>query len=136
MRTIEINNTPSLFIRAIWFILVGWWLSGIWAVVAWLVSVTIIGLPIGVIMLNALPQVSTLQARRSEALIDPNGVVQVRTTTQYPLLVRALYFALIGWWLSAVWLVLAWACGNSIIGLPISFWMLDRTPAILILTRN
>lgn len=136
MRSVEINNTPHLLLRIIWFVFVGWWLSGVWSAVAWILSVTIIGLPFGIIMLNALPQVTTLQARRSEAIIDPNGVVQVRNTAQYPLLIRAVYFVFVGWWLSAIWLMLAWVCGSSIIGLPVSFWMIDRAPAILILTRN
>jgi hypothetical protein len=38
----------------------GWWLSLIWAGVAWLLCATIIGLPFGVLMLNALPAVTTL----------------------------------------------------------------------------
>jgi uncharacterized membrane protein YccF (DUF307 family) len=43
---------------------------------------------------------------------------------------------LVGWWLSAVWLLAAWAMGSTIIGLAISFWMVDRVPAILVLTQN
>ncbi len=136
MRTIEIEQSPNLFIRAIYFIFVGWWLSGVWATIAWFLSITIIGLPIGIVMLNALPQVSTLRARGSQTTIDTSGVVSVRTTKQYPILIRAVYFVLIGWWLSALWLAGAWALGTSIIGLPFSFWMIDRTPAVLILTQN
>jgi hypothetical protein len=43
---------------------------------------------------------------------------------------------LVGWWLSALWLIAAWAMGSTIIGLAISFWMVDRVPAILVLTQN
>lgn len=136
MRTVEIEQSPNLLIRAIYFVFVGWWLSGVWATIAWVLSVTIIGLPIGIVMLNALPQVSTLRARGTQATVDPSGVVAVRTTQQYPVLIRAIYFVLVGWWLSALWLAAAWALGTSIIGLPISFWMIDRTPAVLILTQN
>ncbi len=48
-------------IRAFYFILIGWWLSLIWSAVAWLLCITIIGLPFGVLMLHGLPAVTTLQ---------------------------------------------------------------------------
>ncbi|MGQ9925230.1 MAG: hypothetical protein ACUVS4_00015 [Chloroflexaceae bacterium] len=42
------------------------------------------------------------------------------------------------WWLSAVWLSIAWAFSTVIIGLglPISFWMFDQVPAIITLART
>jgi hypothetical protein len=43
---------------------------------------------------------------------------------------------LVGSWLSAIWLAIAWACSTTIIGLPISFWMIDRAPKVMLLTRN
>ncbi|MFN3373929.1 MAG: hypothetical protein ACK44M_10220 [Chloroflexus sp.] len=56
---------------------------------------------------------------------------------QLPLLIRALYFGLIGWWLSAIWLSVAWGIMAVSGGLafPIAFWMFDRTPMVLSLTR-
>jgi uncharacterized membrane protein YccF (DUF307 family) len=50
----------SLWLRAIWFVLVGWWAALIWMIVAYLISLTIIGIPIGIMMLNRLPEVFTL----------------------------------------------------------------------------
>lgn len=50
----------SLWIRAIWFVLIGWWAAGMWVFVAYLISLTIIGIPVGIIMLNRLPEVFTL----------------------------------------------------------------------------
>jgi len=41
-------------------VLIGWWFSLIWSLVGWLLCVTIIGLPLGVLMLNRLPNVTTL----------------------------------------------------------------------------
>jgi uncharacterized membrane protein YccF (DUF307 family) len=49
-----------LWLRAIWFVLVGWWAALIWMIVAYLISLTIIGIPIGIMMLNRLPEVYTL----------------------------------------------------------------------------
>jgi uncharacterized membrane protein YccF (DUF307 family) len=50
----------SLVIRAVYFVFVGWWASLIWANVAVLASLTIIGLPVAIWMLNRLPYVTSL----------------------------------------------------------------------------
>ena len=51
------------------------------------------------------------------------------------LLVRAIYFVLVGWWLSAIWIAVAWALHASIVGMLVGFWMFDRVPAIVTLAR-
>jgi uncharacterized membrane protein YccF (DUF307 family) len=116
-------------------VLVGWWLSGIWAVVAWLLSVTIIGLPFGLYMLNRLPQVVTLRPNQSTLMLTESGRVVEVPVRQRPFLLRAIYFVLVGWWLSAIWLIIAWALHVSIIGMVIGFWMFNRTAAIVTLAR-
>ena len=50
----------SLVVRAFYFVLVGWWLSLLWAGAASVLSVTIIGLPIAIWMLDRLPYVTSL----------------------------------------------------------------------------
>jgi uncharacterized membrane protein YccF (DUF307 family) len=129
------SRGPGLLVRALYFILFGWWLSGIWAVVAWVLCITIIGLPFGLYMLNRLPQVVTLKPRRSDLVVTTTGRVVERAVAQVPFLLRAVYFVLIGWWLSAIWLVIAWALHVTIIGMVIGFWMFDRVPAIVSLAR-
>ena len=59
----KIVQTPqhSFIIRAIYFVLIGWWFSFIWAGIGWALSATILGLPFGALMLNSLPAVTTLQ---------------------------------------------------------------------------
>jgi uncharacterized membrane protein YccF (DUF307 family) len=57
------TNQPAFIIRALYFVLFGWWFSLIWAAVAWLLCATIIGLPLGVVMLNGLPAVTTLSSQ-------------------------------------------------------------------------
>jgi uncharacterized membrane protein YccF (DUF307 family) len=129
------NSGPGLLIRALYFILFGLWFSGIWAAVAWVLCVTIIGLPFGLWMLNRLPQVSTLQPSRSDLVITNNGRVVEVGRRQQPFLLRALYFLLVGWWFSAIWIIVAWALCASIIGLVIGFWMLNRTAAVVSLAQ-
>src|SRR5215216_5524798 len=96
------RNGPGLLVRALYFILVGWWFSGIWAAFAWILCITIIGLPLGLYMLNRLPQVVTLKPASRDLVVTASGrVVDVRVR-QRPFLLRAIYFVLIGWWLSAI----------------------------------
>jgi uncharacterized membrane protein YccF (DUF307 family) len=48
-------------VRGLYFVVIGWWFSLLWAGSGWLLCASIIGLPLGVLMLNALPAVTTLQ---------------------------------------------------------------------------
>jgi uncharacterized membrane protein YccF (DUF307 family) len=50
----------SLPVRAIYFVVVGWWASFIWANLAAALAVTIIGLPVAFWMFNRLPFVTSL----------------------------------------------------------------------------
>jgi uncharacterized membrane protein YccF (DUF307 family) len=50
----------SLAVRALYFVLVGWWLGWLWANVASFLAVTIVGLPIAIPMFDRLPYVTSL----------------------------------------------------------------------------
>lgn len=130
-------NTGGLLIRAVWFFLIGWWLGLIWTIFAWLFNLTLIGLPVGLMMLHAIPQVMTLRPRNKLRVhLAPNGHVVVQHPIQHPLPLRAIWFALIGWWASLVWMLVAWAFSASILLMPISFWMFDRVPTITTLAAE
>jgi hypothetical protein len=49
-------NHPSLVVRLIYFLFIGCWLGSIWLALALLLCVTIIGLPLGVVMLYVTPR--------------------------------------------------------------------------------
>jgi uncharacterized membrane protein YccF (DUF307 family) len=87
-------------------------------------------------MLNRLPQVATLRPERTDLVIASDGRVYQRSVGQAPFLLRAVYFLLAGWWLSALWLAAAWALCSSVIGLPFGFWMFNRVPAVITLARS
>jgi uncharacterized membrane protein YccF (DUF307 family) len=55
---------------------------------------------------------------------------------QLPLVVRALYFLLVGWWASALWISLAYILFVSIIGIPFGVMMLNVIPTVVTLQRN
>ena len=61
----------SMLLRAIWFIFIGWWLSGVAITVAYLFCVTIIGLPVGFWIFNRLPLI--LDAPRAHRDDDDGG---------------------------------------------------------------
>ena len=126
------TNRPGCLIQLVWFGFVGWWLGAVWVVIAWLLMLTIIGLPIGAAMLNNVPQIIALRGRRVVEVSSAG----VRDAPEISFFIRALYFLVIGWWFSALWMVLAYLLCLSIIGLPFGFWMFDITPTIVSLKRS
>jgi uncharacterized membrane protein YccF (DUF307 family) len=50
----------SLAVRAIYFVLVGWWLGWLWANVAAFLAITVVGLPLAIPMFDRLPLVTSL----------------------------------------------------------------------------
>jgi uncharacterized membrane protein YccF (DUF307 family) len=133
--TIVAKKNPGCLVQLVWFALIGWWLGQAWVAVAWFFAATIIGMPLAVIMLNRVPEVMALRGETELLVRSWNGHTVVTEIPQYNILLRALYFILVGWWASALWLELAYALCMTIIGLPLGFWMFDRTPAIVSLRR-
>jgi uncharacterized membrane protein YccF (DUF307 family) len=131
---------PGCLIQVLWFIFVGFWLGQLWILFAWILNATIIGLPLGVWMLNRVPQVMLLRepARLSTVVQTEDGRIILRESKlpQHPLILRAIYFVLFGWWFSLVWLELAWLCCLSILLLPVGLWMFARVPAVVSLRRT
>jgi uncharacterized membrane protein YccF (DUF307 family) len=136
---VEDRSAPSLILRILWFIFIGFWLGGIVTAAAWALNVTIIGLPLGLWMINRIPTVMTLRPLRQTLEVyhrtDGTEVVRVHHQGQASFLIRAIWFLLIGWWLSGLWAGAAYIAALTIIGLPISFWMYDRLPAVTTLFR-
>ena len=118
----------SFFTRALWFVFIGWWLTPVLVNAAWLLGLTVILLPVSVKLINLVPTALTLKTPQST--LDPESARGQRS-----LLVRALYFVFVGWWLSFLWANVANLLAVSIIGLPVAIWMLHRLPFVLSLYR-
>ena len=125
---------PNLILRVIWFLLVGWWLAGILSVAAWALNATIIGLPLGLWIINRLPLAATLRPVSSRYRLD-HGTLRP-AVAQYPFLLRAIYFILFGWWLSGLWMIVAYAFLLTIVGMPAAFWMYGRIGGVTTLYRT
>jgi uncharacterized membrane protein YccF (DUF307 family) len=129
---------PGFFVRAVWYVFVGWWLSGLAILLGWALAVTIIGLPVAFAIFNRIPAVMTLRGRTLtyEATVK-DGVTYVkgRNPDQRPLWMRAVYFVLVGWWLGLFWMGASWLIGLLIITLPLSIWMMNRVGGVMTLLR-
>jgi uncharacterized membrane protein YccF (DUF307 family) len=134
------NSGPGCLVRWLYFFIIGIPLGLVWTIIAWVLMVTVIGLPLGLWMVNRIPQVMTLKEPRTTTRVTVvNGVAVVQhNVDQAPFLLRAIYFLLVGWWLSLVWMILAWVFTTLTLGfgIPLAFWMFDRVPALTTLSRN
>ena len=50
----------NFLVRVVYFLFLGWWLGGIWTSIGYSLCLTVLGLPLGLMMLNRLPAVLTL----------------------------------------------------------------------------
>ncbi len=122
------DRGPGLLIRALWFLFIGWWASAVAIGVAYFLCVTIIGLPLAFVIFNQLPLILTLRPRSI-------GTAGDGTAEQLPWWVRGIWFVLVGWWLGAIYLAVAWFLCVIIITLPIGLWLMNRVGAVMTLLR-
>lgn len=139
---VSVNVQPArtpILVRIIWFLLIGWWLSGIVITVGYLLCLFVVTLPLGIYLLHRVPLAQTLRDRSMSFETKEVGGRVVLVSSHAPqraFLIRAIWFVFVGWWFSAVWLSAAWLVSLTIIGLPLSIWMIDRVPEVLTLQRN
>ena len=126
---------PPMLVRILWFLFIGLWLGALATVVGWVLCILVLPLPAGVMILNRLPAIMTLrQASRTPVVSYTSGVTLIRTgmaAPQLPLVARAAYFLLIGWWASALVLAVAWC----LVALPVLTLGLSLAPAFLLFER-
>jgi uncharacterized membrane protein YccF (DUF307 family) len=131
VRPMIVKERPGCLLQLLWFVFIGWWL-GLFAVsFAYFMFALVITIPVGVLVLNALPELIAL--RPAPRAVTPYGPVQVQ---QHNILLRALWFVLVGWWLTALALALGYLLCVTIIGMPLGFLIFDSAPALLTLRRS
>jgi uncharacterized membrane protein YccF (DUF307 family) len=131
---------PGIGVRIVWYLFVGWWLTGFVITVAYLAALSIIGLPLGFYLFNRIPTVLTLRPRtmtyRATTTAGGATFFQEMHVSQPPMWIRAVYFVCVGWWLGALWMSLAYTLCLIIIGLPLGIMMFDRVGGIMTLHRH
>lgn len=129
----------NLLVRGLWFVFFGWWIGEIWLFTAWVLNLTVVGLPLGLLMLNKLPAVMTLRSQSTQLTMQSNADGSYTLTRehieQHPFWLRAVYFVCVGWWASLLWAEVAYFFCIGLITLPIGFIMYDRIPAVTTLAK-
>ena len=99
---------------------------------------TVVGIPLAGRMLDLAPTVLTLRPLRPtvERWRRQAALRAARRQPQHDLAVRAIYFAFVGWWMSLIWLILAYCLSLTAIGLPVGYTMFELTPAVAHLERR
>ncbi|HEY3291957.1 MAG TPA: YccF domain-containing protein [Anaerolineae bacterium] len=129
------TSRPGCLVQLLWFVLVGWWAGQLWIAVAWLLAATVIGIPLAIAMFNRLPDIIALRGGETYVVHYRGSETVVSQLPQHNILLRALWYLLVGWWLAEVWIEVAYLICLTVIGLPVGFWMFDRVPAVLSLRR-
>ena len=131
---------PGFGVRVVWYVFIGWWLTGFVISVAYLAAITVIGLPVAFYLFNRIPTFLTLRGRTKtySATTSADGSTTTLSAVhiaQRPMWQRALWFVCVGWWLGAIWMGTAYFLCLIIIGLPIGIMMFDRTGGVMTLLR-
>ncbi len=136
---IQHKSGPNIAVRAVWWLFVGWWLSGVVVVLAWASLASMVGFPLGIWLINRLPTVLTLRPRSREWALgqDAEGrtVVAEGGRHQVAWYFRGLWFVVVGFWASALWMIAAWVLNLTVVGLPLAILMFNRTPFVASLYR-
>lgn len=134
----ETKSGPGFLVRAVWFVFVGWWLTGLMSIVAWLAMVTIVLLPLGIYLINRIPTFITLRPRtRQIKAIMEEGVLRISETkrAQQPWYIRLVWFVFVGWWASALVMGVGWVLVVLVVTLPIGLMLYNRVPFVASLYR-
>lgn len=133
------KHGPGFGTRAVWYVFIGWWAAQIALIVGYLAGLTLVGLPVAFWVFNRIGTILTLRPRSQTTAVEQQGstiVVRNVGAEQHPLWARAVYFVLVGWWLSLIWMELAWLLSLTIVGIPLGIMMMNRLPAVYTLQRN
>lgn len=133
------QHQHGLFTRALYFIFIGWWAGWFWLNIGYFFVLTIIGLPIGLVMLNRLPTVLTLKPASQSVNITITGNttnINIAGVQQVNFLIRALYFIFIGCWAGLLWSWVAYTMFVLVVTIPVGVMMLNMLPAIITLRKN
>lgn len=139
MQVVIQSSGPSFIVRALWYVFIGWWLAGLAITAGYLAAITIVGLPLAFYIFNRIPTVLTLRSRTTRYVAATTAanttIIREQTLAQRPMWIRGVYFVLVGWWLGAIWLGIAYLFSILIVTLPLGLLMFNRTGGFMTLLR-
>ena len=130
---------PPFLVRVLWYLFIGWWLTGISLALGYLAAITIVGLPLAFWIFNCTGTLLTLRPRPVTVSVSHDGgvtVVESGHREQRSLLLRVVYFVLVGWWAALIWMTIAYFLCLTILLLPVGLMRLNRLPEVFTLHRN
>ena len=130
---------PAFLVRVLWYLFIGWWLTGISLTLGYLAAITIVGIPLAFWIFNCTGTLLTLRPRPVTVSVSHDGgvtVVESGHREQRSLLLRVVYFVLVGWWAALIWMTIAYFLCLTILLLPVGLMMLNRLPEVFTLHRN
>lgn len=127
---------PGRALQILWYIFIGWWLSMIAFLIAWMLAVSIVGISLAQRIFARIPAFMALQGSPAPPAGGTPGQPMSSSPTQHPLAVRAIWFVSIGWWLSMLWMAVAWTVALPIVTMPASLRMMRRVNTVLTLQRT
>jgi uncharacterized membrane protein YccF (DUF307 family) len=125
-----------ILLRVVYFLLIGWWLGLLAGLVGYLLCASFIGAPLGAMIFNRYPQILTMKPIKGIPVRDTHGRTLSVAHREINILVRILYFLVIGWWLGALALKVGWILCVTIIGMPVGLLILNRLPLLMTLKQN
>lgn len=129
------EESPSLVVRAVWFVAVGWWLTGLLLSIAYVLNLTVVLLPFGIKTINYVPKALTLKETGSSGDVDTVEIGGGGGDSP-SILVRAAYFVCVGWWASGIWILFAYLLSLSVVGLPFGVKMFNKLPYVVSLYKG
>ena len=136
---VGMRQGPGFLARAVWFVLIGWWLTAIVIVVAYALALSIVGLPFAFYLFNRIPAFLTLRGRSKDYEVatsaDGTRYLTAADVQQRPMLHRAIWFVLVGFWFGAIWMAVAYVLCALIITMPFGLAMFNRVGAVMTLLR-
>ena len=137
--TVTRRQGAPFLVRVLWYLFIGWWLTGISLALGYLAAITIVGLPLAFWIFNRTGTLLTLRPRPGTVSVSHDGsvtVVESGHREQRSLLLRVVYFVLVGWWAALIWMTIAYFLCLTILLLPVGLMMLNRLPEVFTLHRN
>jgi uncharacterized membrane protein YccF (DUF307 family) len=128
----------GFIVRALYYIFIGWWFGLLWALLSWLVYATVIGAPLGAVMLNKVPgMISLKQRERRYKVVSTRGGHDVaeEKPQQRRWWIRVIYYPF-GLIFSLITIFVGWLLCVFIITLPLGIIIFNKVPAIASLHRG